>query len=299
MNSHELKPSLLRKRILFGGLILFLLAAVMTIGQIFDYGMKRGGSQFREGGYDRGGVPEWDDDNELPNDKFTFARIMYSNSSSGWGRGGRSWRTDFPDADLNFSFRLEQLTAIKTDKDGVTISLTDPALFNYPFVFMSDPRSIELSGEEIKNLRTYLLNGGFLMVDDFWGDEMWNHFQSVMKEVFPDREYRQLTFEHEIFRAVFPLEKIPQVPSHDAAERGRVGGYTYEDTINAHPSELNTPNFRAWFDDDDRMMIIACHNNDLADGWEEEAYKVWFFREFSEKYSYPMGINILFYAMTH
>ena len=54
-----------------------------------------------------------------------------------------------------------------------------------------------------------------------------------------------------------------------------------------------------FFDDDGRMMLIICHNTDLGDGWEREAEAQWYFDEFSVKKAYPMGINIVTYAMTH
>ena len=53
------------------------------------------------------------------------------------------------------------------------------------------------------------------------------------------------------------------------------------------------------FDDDGRLMAVICHNTDLGDGWEREGEDRWYFREFSEKKAYPLGINIVFYAMTH
>ena len=59
------------------------------------------------------------------------------------------------------------------------------------------------------------------------------------------------------------------------------------------------PHFWAYFDDSGRMVALMCHNNDLGDGWEREGENRDYFREFSEKKSYPMGINIVVYAMTH
>jgi len=105
---------------------------------------------------------------------------------------------------------------------------------------------------------------------------------------------------HPIFSCVFQLDKLPQVPSHDAADRG----YTYEDTILSRGygetvESLNQPHYQAWHDEKGRMVMLACHNNDLADGWEEEDHSPEFFKNFSEPYSFPMGINIIFYAMTH
>ena len=106
----------------------------------------RGGFGARGG---RGGVPDWGNDAELPHDKFTFARIQYS----GYGRGFGGWRVDYPNPDLNFSHRLEQLTAIKTDPDGTVVNLTGDLLEEYPFVYITDPRSMSLGEDDVMGFR--------------------------------------------------------------------------------------------------------------------------------------------------
>ena len=88
----------------------------------------------------RAGVPDWNIDNDFTDDIFTFVRIMYS--GRGWGGRGGSWRTDFPNADLNFSYRLEQLTSMIVDPEGGTINLLDDKLYDYPFIFIIDPDPI-------------------------------------------------------------------------------------------------------------------------------------------------------------
>ena len=88
---------------------------------------------------------------------------------------------------------------MEVNPDGKVLELTDPELFDFPFIYMIEPGRMWLSDDEIKALRKYLLNGGFLMVDDFWGDREWNHFEKVFKYVFPDREFEELELEHPIF----------------------------------------------------------------------------------------------------
>jgi hypothetical protein len=252
----------------------------------------------------RAGVPDWDTGGEFSNDVFTFARIRYSSGYGGRGsrgRGGRygrgfsggNWATDYPDSDLNFSFRLHQLTAMEVNPDGVVIELTNPQLFNYPFIYIVEPGRLVFSDEEVRVLRRYLLNGGFLMVDDFWGEAEWYNFYYEIKRVFPDREPVELTLDHPIFHAVFDLKEKPQIPNISAALQGRSQGITWERT------DARTPHYKALYDDKGRMMAIICHNTDLGDGWEREGENEWYFREFSEKKAYPLGINIVFYAMTH
>ncbi|MFP6762461.1 MAG: DUF4159 domain-containing protein, partial [Planctomycetaceae bacterium] len=102
-----------------------------------------------------------------------------------------------------------------------------------------------------------------------------------------------LPADHPIFHCVYSLEEKPQVPSLGMAQRGRFEGVTWErpDAKDVH--------YKGIYDDEGRMMVIICHNTDLGDGWEREGEDPWYFREFSEKKAYPMGINIVFYAMTH
>ena len=160
---------------------------------------------------DRGGVPNWENDPQFKSDIFTFVRIRY-NSYAGW-----KWATDYPDSELNFSYRLQQLTSMKVHPEGLILELTDPRLFDYPFIYIIEPGDIYFLPEEVKALRRYLENGGFLMVDDFWGEQEWDTFYHAIKEVFPDREPEDVPLEHEIFHCVYKLTEKPQVPSINAA----------------------------------------------------------------------------------
>ncbi len=282
--------------------LIIILCAAATLGAAGVFAQR-----FREGRYperrysERGGVPDWTPDKNFSRDVFTFVRIQYSSGyggrgyGRGYGRGGGDWATDYPDSDLNFSFRLHQLTSMEVDPDGVVLELTDPRLFDYPFIYMLEPGRLVFDDDEVKNLRRYLLNGGFLMVDDFWGEDEWDNFYYEIKRVFPEREPMELPLSHPIFHAVFDLKEKPQIPSINAAWEGRQYGITWE----PRNSDTSTPHFKALYDDKGRMMAIICHNTDLGDGWEREGEDEWYFREFSEKKAYPMGINIVFYAMTH
>lgn len=266
-----------------------------------NFGIKDGSvpEDPREAG--RGGqfmdFPTWPVSKELPNDLFTFCRLRYNSESYGWGRrgrgGGGKWTTDYPDADLNFSYRLQQLTSLQVSPKGAVVDIDPEQMRHYPFIYMIEPGHISLTDVESKTMREYMLNGGFVMVDDFWGEEEWDTFYIALKQIFPDREPQELPLEHEIFHMVFPLKVKPQIPSVGHAMAGRDQGIT------AERFDAQTPHYRAIFDDQKRIIMLICHNTDLGDGWEEEGTDPWYFREFSEKYAYPLGINIIFYALTH
>ena len=250
--------------------------------------------RFRGYEYDeRNGVPMWEKSKQFPHDVFTFVRIQYDSHGGNYGwRGGRGygkWRTDYPDADLNLSFRLSELTSLEVDPNGLILRLTDPELFDYPFIYIIEPGHLMFSEAEVVALRNYLNKGGFLMVDDFWGEMEWQNFAYEMKRVFPDRDPVEIPIEHEIFNIVYPLDKKPQIPSVHHYLRG----------MRTERWDSETPHYKGIFDDDGRMMAFICHNTDLGDGWEREGVDRGYFEEYSEPYAYPLGINIVTYALTH
>ncbi len=250
----------------------------------------------------RSELPTWEVNPRFPHDVFTFVRAEFNSGQRGGGGGfGRGWANDFPGADQNFSWRLHQMTSFEVASEPDSMPLTDPRLNDFPFIFMNDPRSIDFSEEEAQALRNYLLSGGFLLVDDFWGNQMWNHIEAQMQRVFPGRKWQSLAPDHPIYRIALPLSGPPQVPSEDSAHDMKddpdPARRTWEyDFSNLEPQPAD---YRGYFDDQGRLMMLICWNTDLSDGWEEEARSPWFFENFSEKFSYPMGINILTYVMTH
>jgi hypothetical protein len=247
-------------------------------------------------------IPTWTNQPGLSKDVFTFARVRYTRANR--GQGGY-WFSDMPDSDLNLSYRLQQLTSLRADPDGRIIDITDKELFDYPWIYMVEPGMLSLEDDEIPVLRKYLLNGGFMMVDDFWGPIQWSNFESEMKKVFPEKTFTDLETDHAIFRSVFdltrPKEQL-QVPNVRIGRQAEQTDVTWE----FHQFEPGGPrlpckdvHFRALFDEKKRLMVLACHNTDLGDGWEREGEDEYFFRRFAEGISYPMAINIIFYVMTH
>jgi hypothetical protein len=241
-------------------------------------------------------TPKWTNTPGFEKDVFTFVRIRYSTHRSGPYFGGHRWMTDFPDADLNLSYRLQQMTSMKVDPNGKCMELTDPELFRYPFIYMVEPGDLLIRDEEVPLLRRYLMNGGVLMVDDFWGEREWENMAGELKKVFPERDFVDIPRSHNLFHCVFDLPdslnlQCPNVGLGTASQYN--GGITWE-REDAHDVHV-----RAIYDDKGRIMVIATHNTDNGDGWEREGDNEYYFREFSEKKSYPLTINIFFYLMTH
>jgi hypothetical protein len=263
-------------------------------------GMRGSGSGMRGGrgagaqrAADRSEYPSWKNEPGFEYDVFTFARVQYD--SYGGRGGGQHWSNDYPDCDLNFSYRLKQLTSFEVDPQGTVVRLTDPRLPDFPFLYMSNPGYPSLGDDEITALRRHLLNGGFLMADDFWAAQEWRNVRQLMRQVFPDREPRELALDHEIFHIVYDLKELPRVPSIFANWRE---GDTFE-RWHGDAEGDEAPHFWGIYDDKGRMMALLCHNNDIGDGWEREGEEKEYFHRYSEKFSYPLGINIVTYVMTH
>jgi hypothetical protein len=239
--------------------------------------------------------------------QFTFVRVEYD-SEGGYGEAyydydGRfwlRWQTDYPEAERNFLYRIGQLTTIKANPEPISLRLTDPRLDDYPFIYMCDVGWQRLSRAEVRALRRYLIRGGFLWVDDFWGTAEWRNFERNMREVFPEYDWRRIPNDHPILNIVFPLDECPQVPAKIFWDSWRES-FDHPD-VHRQPAGglrgVRTVNFMGLFNKAGRLMVVATHNTDIGDGWERETEHAEFFKEFSVK-SFAMGINILAYALTH
>jgi hypothetical protein len=231
------------------------------------------------------GTPEWTNPVGFEKDVFTFARLRYDSPGRsipvGRNRGG--WTTDLPDADLNLSYRLQQMTAIKVDPNARLVRATDPDLADFPFLFISAPGSLALTDDEVTALRAYLQNGGFILMTDSWGDNDENNVNRVFQRVLPGSKFIELPIEHPLYHAVFNITEKAQVPNI------RIG-MKIPGTRIAH---------RVILDDKGRIMAMSLHNSDDSDGWEREGEDHDYFEQYSEKIAYPLAMNILIYQMTH
>lgn len=228
--------------------------------------------------------------------QFHFCRVMYRSRPFGFGNG---WATDYPDADTNLSIRLAELTRTRVsvnargDPNHLVVRLTDETLFQCPFILMSEVGAAYLDEREAARLREYLLKGGFLWVDDFWGSRAWDVWVEEFRKVLPSSDYPivDLPPDHPIYRVLFELTRVPQIPSINFWLGS--GGQTSE-----RGSDSAEVHVRAVRDARGRLMVLMTHNTDIADSWEREGDDPEYFYRFSVE-GYALAMNVLLYAMAH
>jgi hypothetical protein len=233
----------------------------------------------------------------LFNKGFTFCRLMYDRVRA--EPMGMGWVTDYPYAEVNLMSRLAELTEadVNISREGVpehyVVRPTDEAIFRCPFVMASDAGTIGLSPEEQKQMRNYLLKGGFLWVDDFWGSEAWLHWSQEIGKVLPPEQYpiTDLDLGDPIFQNLYVVTKYPQITNLQFWRRS--GGSTTSER--GWDSEM--AHYRVIRDGRGRIMVLMTHNTDIADAWEREGEDYGFFYQFAHD-GYAVGINVLLHSMT-
>jgi hypothetical protein len=226
---------------------------------------------------------------------FTFCRLRYAEVRS--EELGQGWETDYENADRNLMIRLPQFTKAEVTKTRsgepahAVVSLSDPELFGCPFLFASDVGTIGLNSDEIEQLREFLLKGGFLWVDDFWGPTAWRHWVTQIQRVFPEASIVELDMEHPLFSTFYFIEEVPQIPSIQFWRRSG-GGTSERGSLSAKPA------IHGLTDEDGHLLIVMSHNTDIADGWEREGEDYDFFHLFSPP-GYAVGVNVAVWSMTH
>ena len=232
--------------------------------------------------YRRGYAPAVDQPLVGEPKEWTFARLAYDGNGF---RGGSGWAVDYPRAEEHFSQAVDRLTRIDVHPDGHVISPNSDDLFNYPWLYAVEVWSWSFSDSQAERMREYLLRGGFLLCDSFYGTVEWDGFIASLQRVFPDRPIVELPDTHPIFHAVYDLTNRPQIPTWQHLPRG---GYRNDGAV-AH--------WRAILDDDERVMVMITFNNDVADGWQR-----------ADEYDYPqeaanlaisLGVNFAVYALSH
>ena len=223
--------------------------------------------------------------------QWTFARVRYEAFTLPPGRRfdifDEPWTIDFPAAEQNLSRRVRTVTSIQVN-EPVVITLEDPALWNYPWIYIVEPGNLRLKDAEVKNLREFLLRGGTLTFDDFHGPIEWDNLEKEMKRVFPDRRIVELPLTHPIYRCFYQLTEYPQTPGLGSFLQGRTwekGGFV--------------PHLRAILDDSGRPMVLINWNTDMGDGveWSNAEDYPGYIKWTAQ--AYQMMINEVIYSLTH
>jgi len=223
--------------------------------------------------------------------QWRFVRIKYHYTTEGTTIQqdfyGEPWAIDAPAAEQNLARRIKTATTIQVE-DPITLTLDDPTLFEYPWIYMVEPGNLKFSDKDVATLREYLLRGGTLTLDDFHGPIEWDHMAAEMKRVFPDRTIVDFPNGHAIYSCFYKLDGYPQVAGLGSFMAGRSwekGGYIGR--------------LRTIFDDTGRPMLYINWNTDMGDGWEwSNAEEFPGYIKYTTQ-AYRMGINEVVYALTH
>ncbi len=225
-----------------------------------------------------------------PQHEFYFTRGMFSDDFSMGDDLGGSWSIDYPKADRHFILALNRLSSLDSSPEENAIKLTDPKLRELPLIYALEVGSMQLVEPEINALRDYLLAGGFLFIDDFWGSWAWQNLVEQMQQVFPDKDIVEIPPTHHIFDIVYPIEAIQQVPNFR-------NGIAFERTGITHEDDGKEPRVSGIFDDEGNLMVLINWNSDLGDAWEWADHPE--YPSHFTTYAVMLGINVVVYAMTH
>jgi len=228
----------------------------------------------------------------------TFCRLMYESDRR--EAGGIGWITDYPYAEMNFLTRVSELTTTGVNFEAhdlpyyYVVRPTDRALFNCPFIMASDIGTGRFSPADVAALRAYLLKGGFLWVDDFWGEWAWQQWSEEIGKVLPPSEYpiQEVPLNDPLFSTLYELKHMPQITSIQFWRRS--GGTTTSE----RGEETRTPHLRAIRDARGRIMVLMSFNTDIGDAWERETEDIEFFYKFAHD-GYALGIDALVHVMSH
>jgi len=229
-------------------------------------------------GYVQGGDPA-DINNPTYDGRFTFARIRFEPAGGeGYRRRDAKWDHDVPRAERNFMKILSEVTILEPYMDGGTIlTLDDPQLFKYPIAYLCEAGFWVPTDTEVAALRAYLTKGGFLIFDDFIG-EQWYNFEEQIRRVLPQARLIELDLSQPVFDSFFQIKSLEMV-----------------DPTRGTPSK-----FYGVFEDNDptkRLMIVANYNNDIGDYWEFS--DVGYFPVQLSNEAYKLGVNYIMYGLTH
>jgi hypothetical protein len=237
--------------------------------------------------------PDWQVPGEV-----TVGRLMYPSARGAfsfygrggdWRQGGTGWTDDYPKGDRAMIQMLRRLSRLSVRSVEQPVDPDVPDVEYYPFIIVGLAFSWDLTDHQAAALRTYLLHGGFLFCDSFFGTYNWDAFEAGLKRIFPDRPIIDLTDDHPIFHNPYDLQHMTsvQIPNMNSLVAGGDGSL----------SGGEIPRWRGIQDDKGRLMVLIAYNNDIADAWQ-----------WADDPRYPadkanlalrFGVNAVVYAMTH
>ena len=212
-----------------------------------------------------------------------WTRAIYS--GGGW-RGRGTWAVDFPKSDQQFLVVVKRLMHLNAYDWENPVYLGDPILRRFPLIYMLEVGGMYLSDEEVEGLRGYMDAGGFVIVDDFWGDDEWAQFEFNMRRVFPEpeRQFVDITLDHPLYSAYYKIDHVEMTPAINNTER-RTECYGCVTQV------------KGMYDDEGRLMMVVNFNTDLGDAWEwaeDPSYPLE-----TSTYAFEMGTNLIVYSMSH
>lgn len=235
-----------------------------------------------------------------PEPEFVYARVQVGNRGGWWdiwtgrdyGPDNPPWHHDYPFADELFVGLLHELTGVRVSpKSYKIVRLDSPEVFNYPFLYLSEPGFLNLNPKEIDNLGEYIRRGGFIVADDFRGAgyisnvnelEVLRHY---LKLAVPERELVKIDVTNPIFHSFYDVDSLKMDPPYDIEDRRTIP-----------PTKL-FPEFWGMFDEHGRLQLVANYNNDLGDFWKYLDKGDAPLQESTR--SIRIGIDYVMYALTH
>jgi len=233
--------------------------------------------------------------------EFHFIRLEYTDLPQyhrGYGFASRDangegwWLVDWPDADAHFSLGVQRLTRLDVG-DTRHFRITDNQLYDNPWVYATQAGWWDLSDAETARLREYLLRGGYLVVDDFWGSEAWEVFRRTMDRVLPGEPITDLVETDPVMHVLYDIEEKDRtfIPGTRHLRVGPGGSVIVQQPAGS------TPAWRAIADPKGRMVVAVNYNTDVGDAWEYADSP--YYPEPMTALAYRYGINYIVYAMTH
>ena len=187
------------------------------------------------------------------------------------------WSHNYPQSDRHLNDFLTRATGVDVEEMSYRIvELGLPEVFDYPFAYVSEPGEMQLTEQEVVNLREFIGRGGFVLMDDFDGDQQWFQMRSQILRTFPGQDFVKVPFNHVVFSVHTPLDNLQAMA--DSVPGGDITYY-------------------GLFTDEGRLAILAGLNNDLANFWDWYADGNMPLKPSTD--AFRLGTNAVIYSLTH